>query len=232
MQPEPRLEDVLDCPGRKARQKAAVASVLGHVPQASVHSSSHDSVAREAALAVVTWSRRPRNMSVASYISPKARKGVVSPIQGRGLVAIEPIARGEIVAIKGGHIIDSRTLAEHPETAGNSEIQITENFHIAALEADEYEDVMLFLNHSCEPNVGVAGNIVFVAMRDVASGEELTTDYALFDDQDWEMECRCGRPSCRGVISGRDWRRPELQSRYGPYFSWYLQQKIQAVRPP
>jgi hypothetical protein len=27
----------------------------------------------------------------------------------------------------------------------------------------EYEAVMLFLNHSCEPNVGFAGNIVLVA---------------------------------------------------------------------
>jgi uncharacterized protein len=41
---------------------------------------------------------------------------------------------------------------------------------------------MLFINHSCEPNVGFAGNIVIVAMREVIAGEELTTDYALFDD--------------------------------------------------
>ena len=27
---------------------------------------------------------------------------------------------------------------------------------------------MLFLNHSCEPNVGIPGNIVLVAMRDIA----------------------------------------------------------------
>ncbi|HTQ89004.1 MAG TPA: SET domain-containing protein [Streptosporangiaceae bacterium] len=40
----------------------------------------------------------------------------------------------------------------------------------------EYEPVMLFINHSCEPNVGFAGNIVLVAMRDISPGEELTTD--------------------------------------------------------
>jgi len=26
---------------------------------------------------------------------------------------------------------------------------------------------MLFINHSCEPNVGFAGNTVLVAMRDI-----------------------------------------------------------------
>jgi hypothetical protein len=42
--------------------------------------------------------------------------------------------------------------------------------------------VMLFINHSCDPNVGFAGDIVLVAMRDIRQGEELTADYALFDD--------------------------------------------------
>ena len=45
-------------------------------------------------------------MTVSSYISPKAVKGRPSGIEGRGLVAVAPIAVGEIVAIKGGHIVD------------------------------------------------------------------------------------------------------------------------------
>jgi SET domain-containing protein len=166
-------------------------------------------------------------MPIASYISPKAVKGTRSAIHGRGLLAIQPIARDEIVAIKGGHIIDSRTLASLEEAGSNSEIKIADDFHIAALDASEYEAVMLFLNHSCEPNVGVAGNIVFVAMRDIAAGEELTTDYALFDDYDDQMTCNCGRPTCRRVISGKDWQRPELQARYSGYFSTYLQRKLE-----
>lgn len=38
------------------------------------------------------------------------------------------------------------------------------------------------LNHLCNPNVGVRGEITFVAMRDIKAGEELTTDYAMIDD--------------------------------------------------
>ena len=167
-------------------------------------------------------------MIVSSYLSPKAAKGRPSGIAGRGLLAAVPISRDEVVAIKGGHIVDTTTLSRLPERLQNSDIQISDDFHLVALEEPEYEPVMLFINHSCEPNVGFAGNIVLVAMRDIQAGEELTTDYALFNDSDESMRCSCGTPSCRGVISGRDWGRPELQRKYGPYFSSYLLRRLGA----
>jgi uncharacterized protein len=164
---------------------------------------------------------------VASYISPKAAKGEPSAISGRGLIAVQPIAADEIVAIKGGHIVDTATLQTLPKNLQNSEVQIAASFHLVALTDEEYEPVMLFLNHSCEPNIGFGGNIILVAMRDIARGEELTTDYALFDDHKESMECRCGTPSCRKTITGQDWRLPELQERYGRYFSWHLRQRFE-----
>jgi uncharacterized protein len=161
-------------------------------------------------------------VGVASYISPKARKGELSSIAGRGLVAVAAIGRDELVAIKGGHIVDTATLSRLPLRLQNSDVQIEDGFHLVALEESEYEPVMLFLNHSCQPNVGFAGNTALVAMRDIAPGEELTTDYALFDNHDDTMDCQCGTPACRKVIGGRDWQRADLQSRYGQYFSSYL----------
>ncbi len=170
-------------------------------------------------------------MLVSTYISPKAAKGQPSRIAGRGLHAVTPISRGEIVAIKGGHVVDTATLQALPQPMRGSDVQIADGFFLAALEEAEYEPVMLFINHSCEPSVGFAGNIVLVAMRDIAAGQELTTDYALFDDYDGAMTCRCGTASCRGTIGGRDWQRPELQRRYGQYFSWYLLRKITGGQP-
>ena len=164
-------------------------------------------------------------MSISSYITPKAAKGGASRIQGRGLFATAPILAGDIVAIKGGHIVDTATLQALPERLRNSEIQIADGFHLVALRDEEYEPVMLFINHSCGPNVGFAGNVVLVAMRDITAGEELTTDYALFDDSDELMQCRCGAPACRGLISGRDWQLPGLQLKYGGYFSTYLRDR-------
>lgn len=86
--------------------------------------------------------------TVSSYISPKARKGAPSGIQGRGLVAVEPIAKGEVVAVKGGHVVDTVTLRRLPPRLKNSEVQIAEGLDLVALNDDEYEAVMLFLNHS------------------------------------------------------------------------------------
>lgn len=165
---------------------------------------------------------------VSSWISPKAHKGTPSDIAGRGLVAIEDIAGGEVVAVKGGHIVDTDTMWEQSERLQNSEIQIAEGLHLMALSDEEYEPVMLFVNHSCTPNVGFRGATVLVAMVDVAAGTELTTDYALFDGTVWPepLQCACGTAMCRGVVTGDDWRRPELQERYRGWFSPYLADRM------
>ncbi len=165
-----------------------------------------------------------------SWIISKARKGDTSGIAGRGLHAAEPIPADEVIAVKGGHIVTTQALHELPDPLPNSAIQITDGLHLVALTESEYEPVMLFINHSCEPNVGFGGNTVLVAMRDVAAGEELTTDYALFDDYDGQMSCSCHTASCRRTINGRDWQHAELQHRYRGYFSWHLQRKIDHLR--
>jgi hypothetical protein len=66
-------------------------------------------------------------------------------------------------------------------------------------------------------------------MRDIAAGEELTIDYAMIDDHPGVLACRCGAANCRRVVFGQDWRRPDLQARYGRYLSWYLQVKAGLV---
>jgi hypothetical protein len=39
---------------------------------------------------------------------------------------------------------------------------------------------------------------------------------------------RCGRPTCRGTITGKDWMKPELREKYKGWFCWFLQRKIDA----
>lgn len=56
--------------------------------------------------------------------------------------------------------------------------------------------------------------------------EELTHDWATTDDEPDSLECRCGAPSCRKIVTGQDWRRPDLQEKYAGYMSWYLVEKI------
>ena len=160
-----------------------------------------------------------------SYISSSAAVKE-SSIQGRGLFATQPIRKGEIVCVKGGHIFDRRTLDAVKDILGPSEIQIDQDLFIGPLTAEEREGSMIFSNHSCDPNIGVKGQITFVAMRDIEAGEELTHDWATTDDDTYEMDCTCGARNCRGTVTGRDWARSDLQERYKGYMSWYLTEKI------
>ena len=152
-----------------------------------------------------------------SYLSPKAAVKT-SPIQGRGLFAVEPIRKGEIVCIKGGSIFNRQRLQEVSQILGPAEIQITKDLFIGPRTEEEREGSMIFSNHSCEPNIGVQGQIIFVAMREIDAGEELTHDWAMTDDDTYEMNCNCGAKNCRKVITGQDWRREELQERYRGFF--------------
>src|SRR3954470_8949152 len=164
-----------------------------------------------------------------SYLSPKVAPRE-SPIHGTGLFAVEPIAEGETVCVKGGYIFNRRRLDSMLGWYRAAEIQIAEDLFIGPLDEEEREGSMIFSNHSCEPNIGVRGQIVFVAMRDIEAGEELTHDWATTDDDDYTTECNCGALACRKVLTGKDWRKEELREKYRGYFSSYLQEKIDRAK--
>jgi Proteins containing SET domain len=142
------------------------------------------------------------------------------------LFATADIAKDEVVAVKGGHIITREEVREVNARLGPVEIQIGEDLFIAPVTNEERELSMLYSNHSCDANLGLRGEITFVALRDIRAGEELTHDWAMTDDDDSSTKCSCGSPNCRGTLTGKDWQRPELQKRYAGYFSAYLADKI------
>lgn len=75
-------------------------------------------------------------------------------------------------------------------------------------------------NHSCEPNVGfdIHGN--FIVIKPIKKGEEMCYDYGFVEtNPDFTMQCLCGSSSCRGVITGNDWKNPELVSK-NTNFMW------------
>ena len=62
-----------------------------------------------------------------------------------------------------------------------------------------------YVNHCCEPNCGLVirspDDVTLVAIRDIAAGEEITFDYATtMDEDDFQMPCHCGVPSCRKLV--------------------------------
>ena len=59
------------------------------------------------------------------------------------------------------------------------------------------------INHSCQPNLVtriLRGHILYMSLRPIRKGEELTVDYN-FDDTDETVRCGCGARKCRGTIN-------------------------------
>ena len=169
-------------------------------------------------------------MNEFSYRSPKTEVRE-SKIHGRGLFARAAIAQDEVVAVKGGHIVDGKTLREKiTPVLGPVEIQIDDDLFIAPVSEEERDLSMLYSNHSCNPNLGMRGEITFVAMRHIHTDEELTHDWAMTDDDDYSVECNCGAASCRRILTGKDWQCQDLQERYAGYFSAYLARKLALLK--
>jgi len=167
-----------------------------------------------------------RNASSYRSIKTEIR---ISDTEGRGLFAKDPIRKGEIVSVRGGHIISRQMEKKIKKPDGYWGYPIADEFVLAPINTQEVEDVMMFLNHSCEPNVGILGQIIFVAMRSIDSGEELTIDYAMFGANKEPMQCNCRSTNCRGLITDSDWKIEKLQVKYRGYFSSYIELKINAM---
>lgn len=164
---------------------------------------------------------------ITSWFSPKVRVKE-SAIEGKGLFCTEKIFKDETIAIKGGHIMDTITFKALPENCRHAALQISDTLYLAPLEEEEIPRVMNYINHTCNPNVGLKGQLVTVAMRDIEPGEELTGDYCIAYSNDFfEFPCECGATECRGRVTSDDWKNPILQQRYAGYFCQYLQDKIE-----
>lgn len=148
---------------------------------------------------------------------------------GKGLFAIDNIEKNEIVAIKGGHLVTSIEVNKLDKEVGDFSLQISDDIFLSAKSKNEIDDFTILINHSCDPNIGMDGRIAFVAMRDISKGEELCLDYAMIISYDYRLVCNCGSINCRGIITGNDWKKPELQKRYDKYFSLFIYNKMHNI---
>jgi hypothetical protein len=122
---------------------------------------------------------------------------------GRGVFAEKPIPTGGFIARFTG-----RFLRYAQTSASTYALQIGPDLYIG--ESGGVDDLF---NHSCDPNAGVkisGTSAELRAIKDIAPGEEIAFDYSTtLDEGDFTMSCRCGSPSCRGVIGdGRDLPQP------------------------
>jgi hypothetical protein len=166
-------------------------------------------------------------MMATGYLSPKLEVRAAPEKGGFAVFAREALARDEMLVGWGGRVVTLDEVLALPREERGHTIQVDEALYLAPIGLEEPAD---YINHSCNPNAGIRGQIILVAMRAIAAGEEITFDYAMSDSSSFdEFECACGAPNCRGRVSGNDWQRPELWKRYDGYFSVYLQRRIKSM---
>ena len=155
-----------------------------------------------------------------------------SRISGNGMFAREPIKEGEAVCIVGGIVMTDEEFAAFQDTHRNyNAIQIDDHLHLVE-DPEVTRTLEGSMNHSCDSSAWMADEVTLVARQDIESGEEVTVDYALFTTQsNWMLDnrCHCGSPHCRRVITGDDWRRPEVQERYRNHFSPFINRRIEKL---
>ena len=160
----------------------------------------------------------------ASYLSPKLEVRQSPEKGGFAVFAREALAKDELICVWTGMLATYQEVLALDPSEKSHTIQVDEGIYLIPIGLEEPAD---YINHSCEPNAGIRGQISLVAMRPIAAGEEITFDYAMADSTPYdEFPCACGVPTCRGSVRGDDWKRPELWDRYKGYFSAYLQARI------
>ena len=160
-----------------------------------------------------------------SYLSPKIQARPKANGHGNGIFAQQILNKGELLAVFGGVVYAWDTFILLPERERSLCIQVEENLFLVPRPIGDGD----YVNHCCNPNAGLSGQIALVAMRKIQPGEEICFDYAMSDTAAYdEFECECGAPNCRRSVTGSDWQLPETQKRYAGYFAPHVQRRIDA----
>ncbi len=165
------------------------------------------------------------NIPEKEFIDPRVEMRQ-SVIEGSGTFVSAPIKKGEVVIIWGGGVVVTdeefqKGFAEglyQPESA----VHVDENHKWAALTSEpNYKDVAL--NHSCDPTLWFENGWPLVARRDIATGEELTFDYATGETYPLNSECHCGEKDCRKNITGEERKSKKVRERGKGHINPYIQ---------
>lgn len=154
-----------------------------------------------------------------------------SPIEGLGVFAARAYRKGE--RMRRMHVVREVT----------TETPLQEDLGERA-EHCAYPDGRVLLigypdrhfNHSCDPNgyKAFVGNAMYVvARRPIASGDEITLDYAINTTGGASWPCHCGTQRCRGTVVGDFFALPDdLQREYLPLLApWFVQRHQERIQP-
>ena len=135
-----------------------------------------------------------------------------SGVHGKGVFALQPIAKGESIIEYTGQIIGwPEALRRHPHDHADPNhtfyFSLDDGSHV--IDAKVGGNASRWINHACEPNCQAdeeEGRVFIRALRDLQPGEELFYDYGLVIDERYtpklkkDYECRCGSAACRRTM--------------------------------
>ncbi|HKP73005.1 MAG TPA: SET domain-containing protein-lysine N-methyltransferase [Pyrinomonadaceae bacterium] len=124
-----------------------------------------------------------------------------SPIDGKGCFATVRFRKGRKIAEYAGERISRREVARRAR--GRRKLRICAINSYWSLDGSRGGNGTHYINHSCQPNSYMRithGHILFMALRDIAPGEEITLDYVITLHPN-DKRCHCKASSCRGTIN-------------------------------
>ena len=134
-----------------------------------------------------------------------------SGVHGKGVFALRPLKKGEVVIEYKGEVIDwQEALRRHPHDPTDPDH--TFYFHVDeknVIDAKHGGNAARWINHACQPNCEadeIDGRIFIKALRPIKPGEELFYDYGLIIDEKYtpklkkQFACHCGAKTCRGTM--------------------------------
>jgi uncharacterized protein len=143
-----------------------------------------------------------------------------TPKYGKAVFAAEDIEKDETIAVWDGPVYEAENNSDLPNDfpwmIADHAIQFEKN------RWRDSEGLARYINHSCEPNCGIKGLFNIVAMRKINKGEEITWDYEMTENSDWQMTCQCGKDNCRKIIRAYRFLPDEIKWKYQNYISEWL----------
>lgn len=152
---------------------------------------------------------------------------------GKGTFAAAGIRKNTVIMVFGGYVMTRQSEEMLPERIRDIAITIERNLVIGPIKSSQLSDAD-YVNHSCNPNCGIKGQISLVSMRALKKGEEIYFDYGtvLYQEKGapaYELKCECASNNCRAKITSRDWKLPALQTRCKGFFPYYIQEEIDKI---
>jgi hypothetical protein len=131
-------------------------------------------------------------------------------------------------AFEPGELIFRRT---HTPVGSRADVQLlspAQREHVCQVDDDAFALVSppgCYANHACDPSA-VRHGVAVLALRALDAGDEVALDYRLnaLDGDSWP--CRCGSPSCTGVVEGSFFALPpERQGELLPHAPAFIRRR-------